>query len=226
LFVNPSFGTVTAMNKVYMAVGGVIIILFGAILLVQGNSAKTTANPASVLPQDGTPTPVQTSDILKSTTPAPTDIPTPTPTSAPKPIAATKATISTSQGDIVLTLYPKDAPLTVDNFARKAQSGFYNGLIFHRVEDWVIQGGDPLGNGTGGKNDLQAEYNDRPFVPGSLGVARQSDPKVNNDSQFFITKADATSLNGQYTNFGMVTAGMDVVNKIAVGDKILKITVE
>lgn len=139
--------------------------------------------------------------------------------------ASATATIKTAKGDIILTLYGKDAPHTVQNFIDKAKSGFYNGLTFHRVEDWVIQGGDPQGNGTGG-GKMPTELNDKPFVQGSLGVARGGDISVSNDSQFFITKSDASWLNNQYTNFGIVTEGMDVVNKIAIGDKIQSITID
>lgn len=133
--------------------------------------------------------------------------------------------IRTDKGDIELILYLKDAPNTVANFINKAKSGFYNNLIFHRVEDWVIQGGDPDGNGTGG-GKMPTELNNKPFVVGSLGVARGGDIRISNDAQFFITKTDASWLNGQYTNFGIVTKGMDVVNKIDVGSKILGITID
>ena len=139
--------------------------------------------------------------------------------------ASYSATIKTSKGDIVLTLDGKDAPNTVQNFITKAKSGFYNGLIFHRVEDWVIQGGDPKGDGTGG-GTIPTELNQLPFTTGSLGVARGADIKVSNDSQFFITKSDASWLNGQYTNFGQVQSGMDIVNKIQIGDKILNISIQ
>lgn len=138
---------------------------------------------------------------------------------------AQQATITTSKGEIVMTLYPEVAPKTVSNFVTKAQSGFYNNLTFHRVEDWVIQGGDPDGNGTGGGN-MATELNSKPFVKGSLGVARGGDIKVSNDSQFFITKTPADWLDNQYTNFGIVTEGMDVVEKIAIGDKIISVSVE
>lgn len=138
-------------------------------------------------------------------------------------IEVTTIIIKTSKGDIELTLYPKDAPNTVNNFLQKAKSGFYNDLSFHRVEDWVVQGGDPLGNGTGGGN-MKTELNNKPFIVGSLGVARGQDIKVSNDAQFFITKTEAPWLNGQYTNFGIVKEGMDVVNKIEIGSKILGIT--
>lgn len=131
-------------------------------------------------------------------------------------------TIKTSKGDIVLSLYENEAPKTVENFINKAKSGFYNNLTFHRAEDWVIQGGDPKGDGTGGGN-MSTELNDKPFVIGSLGVARGQDIKISNDSQFFITKKEASWLNKQYTNFGMVEKGMDVVERIEIGDKILGI---
>jgi len=136
--------------------------------------------------------------------------------------------IDTAKGQIVAKLHTEaeaKVPNTITNFEKKAAAGYFNGLNFHRVEDWVIQGGDPQGNGTGG-GTMPSEYNQLPFKAGALGVARGQDPALNNDSQFFITKSDATYLDGQYTNFGQVTEGMDVVNKIAIGDKINKITVE
>jgi len=135
---------------------------------------------------------------------------------------AKTAIIKTSRGDIELTLYPDVAPNTVANFINKAKSGFYNNLTFHRVEDWVMQGGDPDGNGTGG-GSMPVEFNNKPFVIGAVGIASRGDGKVQNDAQFFITKKDSQFLNGQYTNFGIVTSGMDVVNKIQIGDKILEI---
>ena len=138
--------------------------------------------------------------------------------------ASISATIKTSKGDIDLILFGDQAPNTVRNFILKADTNYYNGLIFHRVEDWVIQGGDPKGDGTGG-GQMAAEQTTKPFVTGSLGVARGSNPQINNDSQFFITKSDASWLDGQYTNFGIVTSGMDVVNNIQIGDKILGITI-
>lgn len=135
------------------------------------------------------------------------------------------AIIKTARGDIELALYPDAAPKTVANFVKKANAGFYKNLKFHRVEDWVIQGGDPLGNGTGG-GSMPTELNDKPFVAGSLGVARGQDINISNDAQFFITKSDASWLNGQYTNFGIVTKGMDVVQKIQRGDVIQSIIIK
>jgi len=138
---------------------------------------------------------------------------------------AQTAIIKTEKGNITLTLYPTDAPKTVANFIAKAKNGFYKNLTFHRVEDWVVQGGDPLGTGTGGGN-MPTELNNKPFIVGSLGIARGADLKISNDAQFFITTTDASWLNNQYTNFGIVTNGMDVVKNIEIGDKILKIEIE
>lgn len=138
--------------------------------------------------------------------------------------ASYSATIKTSKGDIQVTLFGKEAPKTVKNFIQKSEAGYYRNLTFHRVEDWVVQGGDPKGNGTGG-GLMQTELNTRSFVTGSLGIARGADIRVSNDSQFFFTKTDANWLDQQYTNFGIVTSGMDVVNSMQVGDKILSITV-
>jgi len=141
------------------------------------------------------------------------------------PLAASvSATIKTSKGNINVILFGDQVPNTVRNFILKADTDYYNGLIFHRVEDWVIQGGDPKGDGTGG-GQMAAEQDQKPFVVGSIGVARGSNPQINNDSQFFITKTDASWLDGQYTNFGIVTSGMDVVNNIQIGDKIEGITI-
>ena len=124
-----------------------------------------------------------------------------------------------------MTLRPDKAPQTVERFAGKARSGFYNGLTFHRVEDWVVQGGDPLGTGTGG-GKVPSEYNDLTFKLGAIGIARGPDPAINNDSQWFVVKKESSFLDKQYTNFGEVTSGMDVVNGIKIGDKIKSITVE
>ena len=147
------------------------------------------------------------------------------PTIDPTMKASYSAVIKTSKGDITVNLLTEAAPRTVKNFLDKSNSKFYNNLTFHRVEDWVVQGGDPQGDGSGG-GQMQTELNQLPFVRGSLGIARKNDIRVSNDAQFFITKTDASWLNQQYTNFGNVTDGLDVVDKITPGDKILSITVE
>ena len=148
----------------------------------------------------------------------------PTPTTAK---AATKATIELAKGgSFTIALRPDKAPQTVERFVGKARSGFYNNLTFHRVEDWVVQGGDPSGNGTGGEK-VPSEYNDLSFKLGAAGIARGPDPAINNGSQFFVVLKDSTFLDKQYTNFGMVdAAGMNVVKGIKIGDKIKSITVE
>src|SRR5438477_2439803 len=145
---------------------------------------------------------------------------TPSPTLSPSPgPPATKATVELVKGgSFTLTLIADKAPETVARFARKARAGFYDNLTFHRVEDWVVQGGDPLGNGSGGEK-VASELNDLPFGVGAVGMARGQDPSVNNGSQFFVTKKDSPFLNGQYTNFGQVTAGMDVVSAVKIGDR-------
>lgn len=138
--------------------------------------------------------------------------------------AASKVTIITDKGEIVIELFRSDAPQTVNNFLSKVTAGDYNGRLFHRVEDWVVQGGDPLGNGTGG-GKLATELSSRPFGKGAVGVARGNDISVSNDAQFFLVKTDAPWLNGQYTNFGQVLQGLEVVARLEVGDKIRQITI-
>lgn len=193
-----------------LLVAGVFVVLF----------SRNNISPLSYL-EKSSPTPVQ-----QVITPLPTSAPTVAPTLAPAETPkATTATIKTSRGDITIEFYPTDAPRTVSNFAKKSESNYYKNLTFHRVEDWVIQGGDPRGDGTGG-GDMPTELNEKPFVAGSVGVARGGDINISNDSQFFITKTDSPHLNKLYTNFGIVTEGMDVVNKIEIGDKILSIEVK
>ncbi len=128
-------------------------------------------------------------------------------------------------GSFSIALRPDQAPNTVANFVGKAKDHKYDGLRFHRVEDWVVQGGDPLGNGTGG-GKMPSELNQLPFTVGAVGIARGADIKINNDQQWFVTKKEASWLDGQYTNFGQVTSGMDVVNGIRIGDVIKTIRIE
>lgn len=130
------------------------------------------------------------------------------------------ATIKTSMGDIELELDGAKAPVTVGNFVALSKQNFYNGVTFHRViPDFMIQGGDPTGNGTGGPGyEFQDEFNDRKLVRGSLAMAN-SGPNTNG-SQFFIVTADATPwLDGKHTNFGTVTKGMDIVDAISKVDR-------
>jgi len=132
------------------------------------------------------------------------------------------AIIKTNFGDITVKFYTKESPVTVNNFLNLAKSGFYNGTKFHRViKDFMIQGGDPNSKDDDWSNDgrggpgyqFQDEFNQHKLVKGSLAMAN-SGPDTNG-SQFFIVTAAATSwLDGKHTNFGYVTAGMDVVEKI------------
>ena len=138
-------------------------------------------------------------------------------------IMSDQAVLKLDKGEVVIKLYPDVAPKTVQNFLQKASAGYYEKLIFHRVEDWVVQGGDPKGNGTGGGN-MATELSKKSFKIGSVGVARGGDIKISNDSQFFICTKDCSFLNEQYTIFGEVVEGMEVVNKIEIGDEIIKIT--
>ncbi|MDA3814958.1 MAG: peptidylprolyl isomerase [Patescibacteria group bacterium] len=123
--------------------------------------------------------------------------------------------MKTSLGDITVEFYNEESPKTVANFMKLADEGFYNGIIFHRIiSDFMIQGGDPNGTGTGGPGyKFSDEFNDHELVAGSLAMANAG-PNTNG-SQFFIVTAEATPhLDGKHTNFGEVTEGMDVVKKI------------
>jgi peptidyl-prolyl cis-trans isomerase B (cyclophilin B) len=129
------------------------------------------------------------------------------------------AVIDTSEGKITAQLFPDKAPQTVNSFVFLAKEHFYDGLIFHRViPDFMIQGGDPTGTGMGGPGyKLKAEFNDTKHAPGILSMARSSDPD-SAGSQFFIMHGTNENLDGQYSAFGKVTSGMDVVDKIAKGE--------
>jgi len=140
------------------------------------------------------------------------------------------ATIKTAKGDIVAELYPRDAPQHVNNFVFLAREGFYNNLTFHRVvPGFVIQGGDPLDTGTGGPGyGIPPEIKGK-HTKGALAMARRAGPAQttpSSGSQFYITLAPQPHLDGEYTVFGQVIRGMDVVEKIAVGDVIQTITIE
>lgn len=131
--------------------------------------------------------------------------------------------IKTSRGDITVELFLGETPLTARNFMHLAETGFYENLDFHRVvADFVIQGGDPLGDGWGGSDYLiPSEDNDIPFERGSLGIATSGFDT--GSCQFFICHSDQSHLTGNYTNFGRVISGMNVVDRILPGDKILSI---
>jgi peptidyl-prolyl cis-trans isomerase B (cyclophilin B) len=125
------------------------------------------------------------------------------------------ATMTTNLGEISIELFDEDAPKTVSNFKELAGQGFYDGVIFHRViKDFMIQGGDPTGTGTGGPGyTFEDEINEHKVVRGALAMANAG-PNTNG-SQFFIVTTDAAPwLDGKHTVFGRVTEGMDVVDRI------------
>jgi peptidyl-prolyl cis-trans isomerase B (cyclophilin B) len=128
----------------------------------------------------------------------------------------TTATMQTNHGAIELELFDDDAPATVQNFTKLAGDGFYDGVVFHRViPDFMIQGGDPTGTGSGGPGyQFEDEFNDNKVVRGALAMANAG-PNTNG-SQFFIVTADACPwLDGKHTVFGRVASGMDVVDEIS-----------
>jgi len=147
-----------------------------------------------------------------------------------KPVALTgteRARVQTNKGEFTFQLYSNDAPRTVKNFIRLAEAGFYDGLIWHRyVGDFVIQGGDPLGDGTGGAGyTIDYEESGRSHVEGAVGMARSAN-RNSASCQFYICLSPQPQLDGYYCVFGRVTKGMEVVKKLLAQDTILRITIE
>jgi peptidyl-prolyl cis-trans isomerase B (cyclophilin B) len=131
-----------------------------------------------------------------------------------------KATLHTSEGAIELELYPDAAPKTVENFEKLSGDGFYEGVIFHRViPDFMIQGGDPTGTGTGGPGyEFEDEFNEHRVTRGALAMANAG-PNTNGSQFFIVTAEEASWLDGKHTVFGRVTAGMDVVDRISQAER-------
>ena len=129
------------------------------------------------------------------------------------------ATLQTNHGAIALELFDEDAPKTVDNFVKLARDGFYDGVIFHRViPDFMIQGGDPTGTGSGGPGyQFEDEPNDHQVERGALAMANAG-PNTNGSQFFIVTAAACPWLDGKHTVFGRVTDGMDVVDSISTVD--------
>jgi peptidyl-prolyl cis-trans isomerase B (cyclophilin B) len=155
--------------------------------------------------------------------------------SAPAPARKVAVMTMDRGGEIVLEFFPTDAPRHVQNFVILAEKGFYDGQRVHRVEpNFVVQFGDPKSKtlpmdhpemGTGGPGyTVKAEFNKRPFDRGVLGMARSRDPD-SAGSQVYIMLGNAHFLNGQYTAFGRVASGMEVVDKIRVGDRIKSVKI-
>lgn len=221
----------------------IIVIVVGLIVAVVYFQTQKTVPPATAV-ADSSPTPVATQlpPATASTTPLSSPIPPGASPVAVQPQQRTsapdlttdanglsKATVimNTDKGVIKFKFYPKDAPNTVNRVIQLINQGFYNGLAFHRVvPGFVIQGGDPRGDGTGGSGQhLKAEFNDRHHVEGTVAMARAADPD-SADSQFYIALSTLPHLDRSYTVFGQVIEGMDNVRKIQKGDKIVSLTID
>lgn len=226
-----------------------IFVVLGIMLYTNqpGNSAQTGAAPTDAA-FSSQPTPPPGSEL----TPGAPATPEATPASettgrynAPPPMTIDPsktytATITTPRGDIVIKLRPDLAPQTVNSFVFLAREGFYDGLTWHRVlPNFMAQGGDPEGTGMGGPGyTIPAEFTNKILFdrPGIVAMARPGNDINGNGSQFFITTAPAPHLNEQYTIFGEVIQGLDIVNGIPLrdpdqspttpGEQMLKVTIE
>ncbi len=216
------------MNRTVLVFIVIVLVGLGAVLFISNQGSSKISGP----------------DISVIASPEPSVVIPDTPTRGPTlaPISATKGIIHTVKGDIELQFYPQDAPKSVTNFATLAKSGYYNGTTFHRVEPgFVIQGGDPnskdddpKNDGTGGYSIYGPTFEDElnpdtesykaGYLEGVLAMANRG-PNTNS-SQFFIMWEDKPDLPHNYTIFGKVTNGMDVVHSMVAGDKINSITVE
>ena len=136
-----------------------------------------------------------------------------------------KIKVETNKGDFVIELY-SETPISSANFEKLVKDGFYDGLTFHRYEpNFVIQGGDPSGDGTGGSSDtIELELTGGSHSRGTVGMARSNDPN-SASSQFFVNLADNTFLDSGYAVFGTVTEGMDVVDELRAGDTMSKVSI-
>ena len=190
-------------NPAIIALIIVLLIPVGILLFYKGNKSDGSATA------QGTATPTASASAT-ATQQDPADV-----------TSAKQVILKTSKGDIRIDLFDTDAPRTVKNFVTLGKRGYYNGVIFHRViKDFVIQGGDPTGTGTGGESIYGKKFNDEinshKIVKGSVAMANAG--KNTNGSQFFIvTESAQPSLDGSYTNFGQVSddASMSVVQAIA-----------
>ncbi len=220
--------------------GGLFLVLILGVLVAVRNVKPSKTLESSPIDQNlqltsaiplqvPTSSPAATSSQAQPTTP-PAAIETNASKSADEAHAPhVRITLSNDQS-FTLALYPDLAPKTVANFLTKVRSGFYNGLLFFRADKAqdgstaIVQTGDPTNTGQVG-GTTQAEYNKKPFLAGSVGIARGQNRDINSDSQFFIITQDLPNLDGNYTNFGDVIAGLDVVKNIKQGQPIKTIAV-
>ncbi|WP_031513554.1 peptidylprolyl isomerase [Desulfofalx alkaliphila] len=188
-------------TRIYLIIGGVVLVLLSIMIGIAAVSSDTgDTDQAANQPQ------TTDSQALENTR---------------------QVTINTDMGDIIMEVYPDAMPITVGNFEKLIQEGFYDGLTFHRVEDWVVQGGDPNGDGSGGPGwsielETHPELNNR---RGMVAMARSQDPN-SAGSQFYILKEDAPGLDGDYAVFGKVIDGMDIVDQIEIGAKMNSVTID
>lgn len=189
----------------------IIVSLFAAALVLSSTSCTNDNKKNSPTPPTSTSGMVTAKDLSVG----------------PNNLSGGKATIKTVHGNIVFKFYPNHAPNTTTRIIQLIQKGFYDGLSFHRVvPNFVIQGGDPLGNGTGGSGqNLKAEFNSLQHVKGTVAMARSQNPD-SADSQFYIALNTLKSLDGKYTIFGQVVEGMELIEKVRVGDKMLSVSFE
>ncbi|MHB9132312.1 MAG: peptidylprolyl isomerase [Armatimonadota bacterium] len=196
----------------------------GGGMFPSGTTSTQVGNPPAA-PERVTPSaPTKPATVSKPDGNAPTEAEV----AAAKKAGTRHAIIKTSKGTMEAELYGKDAPLTVANFVKLANAHFYDGLTFHRVEPgFVIQGGDPDGNGRGGPGySIKLEIAPKlRHVEGALAMARADDPD-SAGSQFYVTLASTPSLDDNYAVFGKVVKGLDVSKEIAIGDKIEKVTIK
>ena len=210
------------------------MIIMGFFFTPDGSQIIADGFPEPVMPPQQAIKPMPAPKPTVKAKPGKYAAPTAAEIAAVKKAGTRQATIKTAKGLIVVELYGKDAPLTTANFIKLVNAKFYNGLLFHRVvKDFVIQGGDPNGDGSGGPGyaiKLETSPKLRHGL-GTLAMARAQDPD-SAGSQFYITLADNESVRNldnpqnPYAVFGKVIKGMDVVKKIAQGDKIISITVK
>lgn len=209
-----------------LPIGIVLIVTLIAVGVIYSRNPKTdssdTSTPsASPSPATSTPLASPGPDLNASPMPIPSSNPNPDLSLDESGLSKATVTMATSQGVIKFKFYPQDAPNTVKRIIELINQGFYTGLSWHRVvPGFVIQGGDPQNNGTGGSGQkLKAEFNDRRHIEGAVAMARGSDPD-SADSQFYISLGTFPHLDHSYTVFGQVIQGIDVARKIKPGDKI------
>ncbi len=201
------------------------LILFGAGCTAANTTQSVNINfdqnaAAPFTPAINNNSPVTNENAPMKTWPSPTILPE-------SELTNKEAVIETNKGTIVFDLLT-DSPLAESNFITLAKGGFYDGLTFHRVvADFVIQGGDPAGDGTGGPGyHFAIEPVKRAYEPGTVAMARTDEPNSNGSQFFIVLPGGEAKLGPLYTIFGQVVKGMDVVEKIAVGDIMTKITIQ